>query len=175
MPTLYGKQVSEGELTEAVVDTLLHISRKHPGNVFFGQSTIRDAMFYKKREIEGSDWHGKVAGLQQIKEILDEEARKEDKERRVSMVIIPHKYGKDNFNGSVPIKIINHYRSRFEYVVDLRKIEGRGNFPCQNPACEVTIDPDDLTTYEVIEEPVPGSKIVSCGNCQSKTKVIDVI
>jgi hypothetical protein len=178
---LHGKHVSEEVFTNTVLDVLLSLSRKHPGNIFFGQQTIKRVMFYDRREKEGENFsYSEAAYPQQIRLVLDKEAMKGDKERRIIVASTPFNYDDDNFKGSRPPVMANHYRSRFEYIVDLRKIEGEGEFPCPNPSCGKLIEPDDTESNKVVETVYKGKKqedgieaiIVSCNNCQSKTEII---
>ena len=56
-----------------------------------------------------------------------------------------------------------------EYVVDLTKIEGAGDFPC--PRCEVRISPDDEseTVYSILKSKARNGHmeelIIQCNQC----------
>jgi len=64
---------------------------------------------------------------------------------------------------------------RLEYVVDLTKIEGAGDFPC--PRCGVVISPEDdsESVYSILETKVKGESleelIVLCHKCRSKIRL----
>ena len=65
---------------------------------------------------------------------------------------------------------------RLEYVVDLTKIEGVGDFPC--PRCGVVISPEDdsESVYSILETKVKGESleelIVLCHKCRSKIRLV---
>lgn len=58
------------------------------------------------------------------------------------------------------------------YTIDLRKIEGTGEFLC--PCCGVKISPDDETedVYSILEAKVNTDKLesllINCNNCKNK-------
>ena len=70
--------------------------------------------------------------------------------------------------------MLNEARLR-EYVVDLTKIEGHGDFPC--PHCGTTLSPDDESeeAYTILETKVKGDSldalIIECHNCLSKIRM----
>ena len=70
--------------------------------------------------------------------------------------------------------MLNEARLR-EYVVDLTKIEGHGDFPC--PHCGATISPDDESeeAYTILETRAKGNQldelIIQCHKCMSKIRM----
>ena len=58
------------------------------------------------------------------------------------------------------------------YTIDLRKLEGIGEFSC--PCCAVKISPDDETedVYSILEAKVNNNKLesilIQCNNCANK-------
>ncbi len=62
-----------------------------------------------------------------------------------------------------------------EYVVDLTKIEGHGDFPC--PHCGAAISPDDESeeSYTILETNAKGNQldelIIQCNKCGSKIRM----
>ena len=63
-----------------------------------------------------------------------------------------------------------------EYVVDLTKIRGKGEFPC--PKCEVVVSPEDETedVYSILETKVRGQSleelVIQCNKCGSKIHLV---
>jgi len=63
-----------------------------------------------------------------------------------------------------------------EYEVDLRNIEGEGDFPC--PVCGDSLSPEDESgkVYEIVDATVIGNELkaiyVVCKGCKAKTKII---
>lgn len=64
---------------------------------------------------------------------------------------------------------------RLEYVVDLTKIEGAGDFPC--PRCGVVISPEDDSerVYSILKTKVRDERleelVVLCHKCGSKIRL----
>jgi hypothetical protein len=70
--------------------------------------------------------------------------------------------------------MLNQVRLR-EYVVDLTKIDGHGDFPC--PHCEATISPEDESdkSYTILKTKTKGDQldelIIQCRKCMSKIRI----
>lgn len=62
------------------------------------------------------------------------------------------------------------------YIVDLAKIDGKGEFPC--PKCGANISPDDPTesTYSILEPKVKGTSLeevlILCKKCTSHISLV---
>ena len=62
------------------------------------------------------------------------------------------------------------------YIVDLAKIEGKGDFLC--PECGIKISPDDETenTYSILEPKVKGSVLeevlICCNRCRGHISLV---
>ncbi|RJS84338.1 hypothetical protein CW702_02605 [Candidatus Bathyarchaeota archaeon] len=62
-------------------------------------------------------------------------------------------------------------KTRSIYRLDIRLIEGEGDFPC--PGCGVIISPDDLSeeTYRILEVKTRGEAletiVIQCNRCKS--------
>jgi len=61
------------------------------------------------------------------------------------------------------------------YIIDLAKIEGKGDFPCPN--CGVVISPDDETetVYSILDTKARGASLeeltIQCNKCGSKIRL----
>ena len=68
------------------------------------------------------------------------------------------------------------------YVIDLRRIEGIGDFPCPHKGCGSTIDPDILSSYEQLDpkysekdKTVLEEMNIRCKKCRSKIRIVGFV
>ena len=67
-------------------------------------------------------------------------------------------------------------KSPLVYQVDLKELQGEGDFPC--PSCGVVISPEDETedVYVILDTKVSGDEwqelVIQCTNCKSKIRLV---
>jgi uncharacterized protein with PIN domain len=70
----------------------------------------------------------------------------------------------------------NKIQLKIAYIVDLAKIDGKGEFPC--PECGAKISPDDQTenTYSILEPKVKGTSLdevlIRCNKCATHISLV---
>lgn len=67
-------------------------------------------------------------------------------------------------------------KSPLVYQVDLKELQGEGDFPC--PCCGVVISPEDETedVYVILDTKVSGDEleelVIQCNHCKSKIRLV---